>query len=183
MDTEAIAWAAQKLQAFAVDKSTMDNALMMDRLYAMLAATTLAQEDEPVAWVPVHPELGPLFGATSKHRILAEGGNNLELMPLYTRPADDQETLIKLVSHVHQDAGKRIERLGLKRATLEAMATVGTMRRQINMSAADSELRKAGEEAAELLNDLLKDGLIIGYLPGLAAKSVQEKLRAALEQK
>lgn len=44
MDIEAIAWAAQKLQAFAVDNSTMDNALMMDRLYAMLSAAPTPPE-------------------------------------------------------------------------------------------------------------------------------------------
>lgn len=36
LDTEAIAWAAQKLQAFGLDYCGMDNAMMLDRLYAML---------------------------------------------------------------------------------------------------------------------------------------------------
>lgn len=36
IDTEAIAWAYQKLLAYGVGNTTMDNAMMLDRLNLML---------------------------------------------------------------------------------------------------------------------------------------------------
>lgn len=36
IDTEAVAWAIKKLEAFGVASNTMDNALMVDRLFAMI---------------------------------------------------------------------------------------------------------------------------------------------------
>ncbi len=38
VDVEAVAWAYEKLTAFGCANNTMDNALMMDRLKAMLGA-------------------------------------------------------------------------------------------------------------------------------------------------
>lgn len=117
MDTEAIAWAAQKLQAFAVDNSTMDNALMMDRLYAMLAAAPTppagyskewcmeaARREEEAGDPPIsagmrtppaqedEPVAYEVEDPSGNWRLVRKGSefakHGYEVRPLYTRPDD-----------------------------------------------------------------------------------------------
>ncbi|SEN72734.1 hypothetical protein SAMN05216404_106204 [Nitrosospira multiformis] len=91
---------------------------------AMLAAApTPAQEDEPVAYVPIHPEIGPLFGATQQHRsALHETARSLPVMPLYTHPANDklrkaaEETIAFLLQNAYPEDLTVIKNL---RAALE----------------------------------------------------------------
>lgn len=55
IDLEAIAWAYNKLQAFGVANSSMDNAMMMDRLNLMLLTAQPKQVRNPkYPWTPAY---------------------------------------------------------------------------------------------------------------------------------
>lgn len=105
-DTEAIAWAYSKLNAFGVGNSNMDSAMMMDRLNLMLSAAPTppapqnyeeqpdgtidpadtaspAQEADPVAVVVKFPD-GPWGEIHSEYRRTIKPGTEL-----YTRPQSD----------------------------------------------------------------------------------------------
>ncbi len=138
-----------------------------------------AQEDEPVAWAPIHPELGPLFGATSKHKILAEGSANLELMPLYTRQQDD-----KLRKAAAQEDEAVAWHYGSSKGQCVSLCRDTSIYRAddeietpLYTHPADDKLRKAAEEVSAMAADLFGD---------FGDEYFQEKmrnLRAALEGK
>ena len=50
IDIEAIAWAYQKLQAYGVGNTTMENAMMLDRLNLMLLMADDGPGEEDGPW-------------------------------------------------------------------------------------------------------------------------------------